>query len=333
VNRKKVNPKEIFNSELAVDAGCESQGVFNPNDFVKVTQSIDPKFVRISEMHKSAFEAHKGSKFKNLSESMKASNGNIQPIHVIKLKETGFVENSPEWYELIEGKQRLVAAIKNRQNILAFVFDDLDEFSRYVINITANFSKNNPSPYELGCKLLSLINLHPKISLDEIGKIIGYDKSTVSRAIQLAKLDFRIVESFDSPSNLTYRDELLLRKAMERNSGNVLTEALFIKDERKEYGNLIIKKSVVISRLVNASKGGFEESSKDSKSTITLDDNSEVKIYFGPKGILIKSNFEMDNFQKVDLLEKIKELLNKFMIPSSTGSATDFDKKEDLGGI
>lgn len=236
------------------------------------------------------------SSLQELANSIK-ENGVIQPITVHKI--------SYDRYQLISGERRLRASFLAGLDLIpAYIIEVRSKEELIELSLIENIQRETLNPIEIALGFKKLID-ECNLSLDDIAKKTGKDKSTISNFIRLLKLPEEIQQSVMSG---------------EITPGHA--RALINIENRQEQINLwkkIISEKISVretERLANQQKKKFK--TLVSKS-LTYDPNleeiiSKLRIKFGTN-VKIKRNSDGSGefqilFYSNDEFERILEMLN-----------------------
>ncbi|RYD81780.1 MAG: ParB/RepB/Spo0J family partition protein [Verrucomicrobiaceae bacterium] len=261
---------------------------------------INTNRVCFSHMPNRTSEARTDDEFDGLCESMFATGGNMVPIHV---RETG------DQYELISGERRLHAAIFNGQPILAVVSDGTTEQDASLMRIVENANRKDLSPYERGTQLLYVLKKECGFSISHLARLMGIDKSVVSRALELAKLPLEIVQAFSSVRDIRYADAKPLHSAYEKCKDNVLVEAELIKAVGEK-----LKGPEVVKRLVEAANGGVAPCNTPEPIAIKFEDEVVGQLSHAKKGVQIAINLPLSDKQRIALAAHVELFVSRSVL-------------------
>lgn len=236
------------------------------------------------------------SSLQELANSIK-ENGVIQPITVHKI--------SYDRYQLISGERRLRASFLAGLDLIpAYIIEVRSKEELIELSLIENIQRETLNPIEIALGFKKLID-ECNLSLDDVAKKTGKDKSTISNFIRLLKLPEEIQQSVMSG---------------EITPGHA--RALINIENRQEQINLwkkIISEKISVretERLANQQKKKFK--TLVSKS-LTYDPNleeiiSKLRIKFGTN-VKIKRNSDGSGefqilFYSNDEFERILEMLN-----------------------
>jgi len=162
-----------------------------------------PKIIEI-DLNKIEFSPNQprieydNKKIDELANSIK-ENGLIQPI-IIKRNENK--------YQIIAGHRRYLAFRKlNKESIPAIIKNNIN--NEEIITLTENLIRENLNPLEIALSLENILDKKIVKTHSELAKILGINKSTVSRYLKLLKLPNKIKKFIKEKK---YTDLLVLNK-------------------------------------------------------------------------------------------------------------------------
>jgi ParB family chromosome partitioning protein len=156
--------------------------------------------------------------------------GVIQPVVVYK-KDRG------EGYTLVVGERRLRASIKAGLKKIPAIIKKLKDKDLIGLAVLENLQREDLNPMELS-EALYKMNKKMEMSQEEIGKILGIDRASVSNYIRLKNLDKKTQQAlFDEKISMGHAKVLLQLKEKEK-------EVFFLKE--------IINKGLSVRELEKA---------------------------------------------------------------------------------
>jgi len=188
--------KELFKKNL-------SQKLDKLNKEPTGVYSNMPKIIEI-DLNKIEFSPNQprieydNKKIDELANSIK-ENGLIQPI---------IVKKNEDKYQIIAGHRRYLAFKKlNKESIPAIIKNNIN--NEEIITLTENLIRENLNPLEIALSLENILDKKIVKTNSELAKILGINKSTVSRYLKLLKLPNKIKEFIKEKK---YTDLLVLNK-------------------------------------------------------------------------------------------------------------------------
>jgi ParB family chromosome partitioning protein len=187
--------------------------------------------------------------FEKLAVSILEMRGNIQPIVARPIGTTDELPPGSTYeYVLVSGARRLRACKQHHLQVLAMVSTNFTPLDQSLHRLAENFNRKSLCAIELGWQVQFIREQHSEAKLSDaaIGRLIGADKSAVSKALNLATLPRQMIECFESVEHLRYNDAKPLKDAFTSNPHAVLEAA-----ERIRSGPHL-KAPEVLARLAKA---------------------------------------------------------------------------------
>lgn len=231
-----------------------------------------------------------------LANSIK-ENGVIQPITVHKI--------SHDRYQLISGERRLRASfLAGLDFIPAYIIEVHSKEELIELSLIENIQRDTLNPIEIALGFKKLID-ECNLSLDDISKKTGKDKSTISNFIRLLKLPEEIQQSIMSGEITQGHARALINIENRQDQINLWKKIISEKISVRETERLANQQKKKVKTLVSKS--------------LTFDPNleeiiSKLRIKFGTN-IKIKRNGDGSGefqilFYSNDEFERILEMLN-----------------------
>jgi ParB family chromosome partitioning protein len=172
--------------------------------------------------------------------------GVIQPVVVYK-KDRG------EGYTLVVGERRLRASIKAGLKKIPAIIKKLKDKDLIGLAVLENLQREDLNPMELS-EALYKMNKKMEMSQEEIGKILGIDRASVSNYIRLKNLDKKTQQAlFDEKISMGHAKVLLQLKEKEK-------EVFFLKEIiNKGLSVRELEKAIVSVKEVKRKTGKKEE--------------------------------------------------------------------------
>jgi ParB family transcriptional regulator, chromosome partitioning protein len=123
-------------------------------------------------------------KIAKLAESIKQS-GVLQPI---------VVRRNADAYEIVFGERRYRAAKAAGLKTIPAIIRDLDEKEKLKISLVENLQREDLNPIEAAWAYQELQKMF-SMSHEEIGRVVGLDRTTVTNALRLLRLPTSVVEA------------------------------------------------------------------------------------------------------------------------------------------
>lgn len=174
---------------------------------------------------KSAFES---AEFEQLGVSILEMGGNTQPIDVRRVTAADRLPPGIACeYVLVSGARRLRACKRHRLQVLAMVSEEFTPLDASLRRLAENFNRQSLCALELGWQVQFIREQHADAKLSDaaIGRMIGADKSVVSKALTLASLPRQIIDCFESVEQVQYNAAKPLKDAFSAAPAAVLAAA------------------------------------------------------------------------------------------------------------
>ncbi len=188
--------------------------------------------------------------------------GVLQPIVVYK-KEKG------AGYTLVVGERRLRASIKAGLKKIPAIIKKLKDKDLIGLAVLENLQREDLNPMELS-EALYKMNKKMEMSQEEIGKILGIDRASVSNYIRLKNLEERTQKAlFEEKISMGHAKVLLQLKEKEK-------ENLFLKE--------IINKGLSVrelEKMISSSKEHKRKKGKKEEDLYFKSLEEELKTYLG----------------------------------------------------
>lgn len=172
--------------------------------------------------------AFQSDEFEQLGVSILETGGNIQPIDVRRVTAGDQLPAGTSFdYVLVSGARRLRACKQRRLPVLAMVSEELTPLDESLRRLAENFNRQSLCALELGWQVQYIREQHAQAKLSDaaIGRMIGADKSIVSKALTLASLPRQIIDCFESVEQVQYNAAKPLKDAFSVAPAAVLAAA------------------------------------------------------------------------------------------------------------
>jgi len=191
-----------------------------------VVRPLDPKTVRRSEWANRLEAEFETIEFKQLREEIASAGGNVQPIKVRAVADTGgLIDGQSPAYEIVFGHRRHQACLELGLPVSAIVVDKMDDQSLFEAMDRENRGRKNLSAWEQGRMYEEAVRKGLYPSLRRLAERLNVNSSDASRAVQLAKLPKELVAAFSTPLDLQVRWAKPLTDALQRDPEGVLMRA------------------------------------------------------------------------------------------------------------
>ena len=278
-------------SALLNDSDSENISFDKPKTNFNVSEEIDIDLIEINPNQPRLNIDN--TNLENLSNSIKEL-GIIQPITVRKI--------SSKMYQIISGERRLRASkIAGLIKIPCYIKEIDEETDSLKMALVENVQRVDLDPIEIALTYNRLIN-ELNITQEELSKIVGKDRTTISNFIRLLKLD-PIIQS-------GIRDGFL-----SMGHGRALINLENKTDQLDIYEKIIAKKLSVrqTESLVKNIKSGNKKSTRSSDvSRIYIDATNKFETFFNSKvNIKENSSGKVSLNAIFDNIDKLYEILKK----------------------
>lgn len=248
--------------------------------------SIPPHLIRPSQWANRHADTFRDLAFTELKESIQLRSGNTQPILVRPIENTGSSKDNPltaeesPLYEIVAGHRRHQACRELGLPVRAIVVPAMDDLQLSQAMFDENHARAALTAWEAGTMYKQWIDAGLYSSAGKLADAIGKNKSDVTRALRLCNLPPDIVEAFDSPLSLQYKDADELEKLLEQNRDAVLKKA-------RELSELPQRKSrAEVMRLLQQAASGTVVGSTNNprKSTLKHKNQPVAEVQWQPDG-------------------------------------------------
>ena len=195
-------------------------------DGAVVVRSMDPKAIRRSEWANRVEAEFQTPEFRQLKEEIASAGGNVQPIKVRAVADSGVViDGQSPAYEIVFGHRRHQACLELGLPVSAIVVAKMDDRALFEAMDRENRGRKNLSAWEQGRIYEEAVRKGLYPSLRRLAESLGVNSSDASRAVQLAKLPTELVAAFATPLDLQVRWAKPLTDALQRGPEGVLARA------------------------------------------------------------------------------------------------------------
>jgi ParB family transcriptional regulator, chromosome partitioning protein len=186
------------------------------------TRRLDPKLVVASKWANRDESHFVTEAFAALKHEIASAGGNVQPIKVRALAETG--PTMPRW-EIVYGHRRHRACLELGIPVLALIQSDMKDADLFVEMERENREREDLSAWEQGVMYMRALEMGLFPSAKQLAAAIDRDMGNISKAMALAKLPADVVRAFGSPLNLQFRWATPLKDAHQRDPEGLLAAA------------------------------------------------------------------------------------------------------------
>lgn len=189
-----------------------------------MTEKLNPTSISRSKWANRHEKSFLDEEFSKLKAEIQSAGGNVQPIKVRPI--TG----QEGKYEIVFGHRRHQACLELGLPVLAMIefVTDQELFSQMD---RENRNRKDLRPYEQGLIYARVLDEGLFPSARKLAEFVGADLSNMGRALSLARLPTKILNSFTNPLDLQYRWASDLVKAIQINPDAVFMVAEEIQAE------------------------------------------------------------------------------------------------------
>jgi ParB family chromosome partitioning protein len=215
-------------------------------------QKLDPTLIRPSKWanrHEASFSS---AEFQALKDEIAAAGGNVQPIKVRPLSESGF--------ELVYGHRRHRACLDLSLPVLATI-EQVSDLSLFEQMERENRGRKNLSAWEQGVMYRRALDEGLYSSMRRLSEGLNLDLSVVSRSVALARLPEVIINAFSSPLDIQFKWAAPLTDAIQKDPDGTLQRA-------RELSNAKAHNELSPSGILGLLIGGIDSSA----GTVSVED-------------------------------------------------------------
>lgn len=266
------------------------------------TRTLDPKVIRPSQWANRQEEYFLTEEFLNFKEEIRHAGGNIQPIKVRPVEDTG----DGSIYEVAFGHRRHRACLELGLDVVALI-EPLTDVQLFENMDRENRQRADLRPYEQGEMYRKAIdeNLFPSIRF--MAQTLGIGHSNIVAAIQIARLPTEVLDAFPSRLEIQHRWSPVLNAAWLRHGKALITVATQIAENRQIGLSISTSSEVFDSFVQNIAQleGRVPKQPASTKSRIIVSDGKKaatVKSLGGRYTLTFEKNL-MQSQQQVDAFE------------------------------
>jgi ParB family chromosome partitioning protein len=179
-------------------------------------QKLDPTLIRPSKWANRHEASFLSAEFQALKDEIAAAGGNVQPIKVRPLQESGF--------ELVYGHRRHRACLDLGLPVLATI-EEISDLSLFEQMERENRGRKNLSAWEQGVMYRRALDEGLYSSMRRLSEGLNLEISLVSRSVALARLPEAIVTAFSSPLDIQFKWAASLTDAIQKDPDGTLQRA------------------------------------------------------------------------------------------------------------
>lgn len=191
--------------------------------------SIQPYLIRPSRFANRHPHSFSGPEFEELKAAIRTRGGNSQPIIVRPIAGHAQAENESDedlpLYEIVSGHRRHQACRELGCPVRAIVMPTLSDQELVLAMYDENHARANLTPWEAGRMYQQWVQEKLYPSQAKLAEAINRSPADVSRAIALVTLPEPLIQAFDSPLALQYKDADELKQLLQLKEQVVLQRA------------------------------------------------------------------------------------------------------------
>jgi len=212
------------------------------------TKRLDPALVLPSRWANRHADSFQGKDFDDLKADIESAGGNVQGIKVRPISNT-----HPQRYEIVFGHRRHRACLDLGLPVLS-VIDDIDEKTLFAEMDRENRQRADLRPYEQGEMYRRALDESLYSSARKLAEALGISVTTVTRAVNIARLPAEVLDAFHSRLDIQYRWVESLSAVVLKDSELLIARAKEVRKDRED-GRFISSKQI-FDRLVSAAAKG-----------------------------------------------------------------------------
>lgn len=196
-----------------------------------VVLSIQPHLIQPSRFANRHPHSFSGPEFEELKSAIRQRGGNTQPIIVrpvqrqIEAEAAEDPEQGLALYEIVSGHRRHQACRELGCAVRAIVMPALSDHELTQAMHDENHARSNLTPWEAGCMYKQWLAEGLYTSQARLAAAIDRSPADVSRAIALVTLPEPVIQAFESPLALQYKDADELKQLLQLKQEAVLQRA------------------------------------------------------------------------------------------------------------
>lgn len=282
-----------------------------PSDIIPpATESIVllwPDSVREADVPNRDLASFENSEYYELQQSIRLTNGNLEPIKVRRIERNGAegADHSGIEYEIVYGHRRVHACKKLKIQVRAVVVEGLNDADLLRQRIAENSGREDFRPLELGRIFKHALDKGLYSNQKSLASETGRDEGDISRALALAELPVELINAFGSPADLQYRHSKPLSDAVKRDRVRVIAIAVQI---AKDGGTRT--PAEVMSRLTRSEKAPIGRSNSSNKRRLELGGKAYGEMLSTSSG---RVTIELKQTLDAAAREELQRHLDKFM--------------------
>lgn len=225
-----------------------------PSQFVL---SIPTHLIRRSAYANRSETSFNTEAFQELKQSIRSAGSNTQPIIVrpvtspLSTSSNATAGVDDPLYEIVAGHRRYQCCRELGLPVKAMLVTVMSDAELIVVMHHENHARESLTPWEFGEMIKSCLEKGVYTSLRAMARSLGRDAADLSRAHALTKLPAIILQTFETPMLLQYKDAEVINKALEAN-----TEAVLAAADEMISGDKKLSRVEVLQKLTHAATSG-----------------------------------------------------------------------------
>ena len=222
-----------------------------PSQFVL---SIPTHLIRRSAYANRSETSFDTEAFQELKLSIRSSGGNSQPIIIRPVTFSPLSASSDAnpgvddpLYEIVAGHRRYQCCRELGLPVKALLAPSMSDAELIVVMHHENHAREPLTPWEYGEMIKDCLDQGVYASIRAMARSIGRDAADLSRAYALTKLPNAILQAFETPMLLQYKDAEVINRALEANREAVLAAA-----QEMISGDKKLSRAEVLQKLTQA---------------------------------------------------------------------------------
>lgn len=258
--------------------------------------------------------------FRELKESIRSSDGNTQPIIVRPVTPASSASSDAIpgvddfLYEIVAGHRRYQCCRELGLPVKALLVPHMSDAELIVAMHHENHARQPLTPWEYGAMIKGCLDHGVYSGIRAMARSIGRDPGDLSRALALTKLPEIILQAFEAPMALQYKDADLLNNALAVNEAAVLAVATEIVNSGKN-----LPRTEVMQMLTRAGDrtGGVGSTNTPRKVPLRVGAKDVGSIAWDDGGkAVVRVNQAMPTQAQDELLELLTKLLGRITRPT-----------------
>lgn len=222
-----------------------------PSQYVLLVPTHLIRRSRFANRSESSFDT---AAFQELKLSIRSSDGNTQPVIIRPVTSSPLSASSnanpgvdDPLYEIVAGHRRYQCCRELGLPVKAMLVPTMSDSELIVVMHHENHAREPLTPWEYGEMIKGCLDQGVYASIRAMARGIGRDPADLSRAYALTKLPTVILQAFETPMTLQYKDADVINKMLEANNEAVLAVATEIVNGDKK-----LSRAEVLQKLTQA---------------------------------------------------------------------------------